>query len=46
MKNKEQKFKIVYEQSKDKVYRLCLGFMGNKTEHYIDFPQSVLLTDV
>lgn len=32
MKNKEQKFKKVYEQSKDKVYRLCLGFMGNKTD--------------
>ncbi len=32
MKNKEQKFKQVYEQSKDKVYRLCLGFMGNKTD--------------
>ena len=32
MKNKEQKFKIVYEQSKDKVYRLCLGFMGNKID--------------
>lgn len=32
MKNKEQKFKQVYKQSKDKVYRLCLGFMGNKTD--------------
>lgn len=32
MKNKEQKFKKVYEQSKDRVYRLCLGFMGNKTD--------------
>ena len=32
MKNKEQKFKKVYEQSKDKVYRLCLGFMGNKID--------------
>lgn len=29
MKNKEQYFKQVYEQSKDKIYRLCLGFMGN-----------------
>jgi len=32
MRNKEQKFKQVYDQSKDKVYRLCLGFMGNKTD--------------
>lgn len=32
MKNKEQIFKQVYEQSKDKVHRLCLGFMGNKTD--------------
>lgn len=32
MTNKEQKFKKVYEESKDKVYRLCLGFMGNKTD--------------
>ncbi|MBU2940810.1 RNA polymerase sigma factor [Lacinutrix sp. C3R15] len=32
MKNKEQKFKQVYKHSKDKVYRLCLGFMGNKTD--------------
>jgi len=32
MKNKEQEFKQIYEQSKDKIYRLCLGFMGNKTD--------------
>ncbi|WP_289043509.1 RNA polymerase sigma factor [uncultured Olleya sp.] len=32
MKNKEQKFEQIYEQSKDKIYRLCLGFMGNKTD--------------
>nr|WP_321227666.1 RNA polymerase sigma factor [uncultured Psychroserpens sp.] len=32
MKNKEQIFKQVYEQSKDKVHRICLGFMGNKTD--------------
>ncbi len=32
MENKEQKFEQIYEQSKDKVYRLCLGFMGNKTD--------------
>ncbi|MDC1161868.1 RNA polymerase sigma factor [Tenacibaculum sp.] len=30
--NKEQKFKQVYKESKNKVYRLCLGFMGNKTD--------------
>jgi len=32
MMNKEQKFEQIYEQSKDKIYRLCLGFMGNKTD--------------
>ncbi|HLV38885.1 RNA polymerase sigma factor [Xanthomarina sp.] len=32
MKNKEQYFKQIYEQSKDQIYRLCLGFMGNKTD--------------
>lgn len=32
MKNKEQFFKQIYEQSKDKIYRLCLGFMGNKAD--------------
>ena len=32
MENKEQKFEQIYEQSKDKIYRLCLGFMGNKTD--------------
>lgn len=32
MKNKEQKFKQVYEKSKDKIHRLCLGFMGNKAD--------------
>ena len=32
MKNKEAYFKEVYEQSKDKIYRLCLGFMGNNTD--------------
>lgn len=32
MKNKEQYFKQIYEQSKDKIYRLCLGFMGNKID--------------
>jgi len=32
MKNKEQEFKQIYEQSKDKIYRLCLGFMGSNTD--------------
>lgn len=32
MKNKERYFKQIHEQSKDKIYRLCLGFMGNKTD--------------
>jgi RNA polymerase sigma-70 factor (ECF subfamily) len=32
MKNKEHYFKQVYNQSKDKIYRLCLGFMGNKVD--------------
>lgn len=32
MENKEQYFIKVYEQSKDKIYRLCLGFMGNKND--------------
>ncbi len=32
MNNKEQHFKQVYTQSKDKVYRLCLGFLGNAAD--------------
>lgn len=32
MNNKEQYFKQIHEQSKDKIYRLCLGFMGNKAD--------------
>ncbi|MDX1828663.1 MAG: sigma-70 family RNA polymerase sigma factor [Lutibacter sp.] len=32
MNKKERKFKDVYQQSKDKIYRLCLGFSGNKTD--------------
>lgn len=32
MKNKERYFKQIHEKSKDKIYRLCLGFMGNKTD--------------
>ncbi|WP_026809200.1 RNA polymerase sigma factor [Arenibacter latericius] len=30
--NKEHYFKQVYKDSKDQIYRLCLGFMGNKTD--------------
>ncbi|GGW46214.1 RNA polymerase sigma factor [Arenibacter certesii] len=30
--NKEQYFKQVYKDSKDQIYRLCLGFMGNKPD--------------
>ena len=32
MKNKEKQFKEVYNKSKDKIYRLCLGFMGNNSD--------------
>lgn len=32
MNQKEQHFKQVYHQSKDKIYRLCLGFMGNPAD--------------
>jgi RNA polymerase sigma factor (sigma-70 family) len=32
MNNKEQYFKKVYEHSKDKIYRVCLGYMGNVTD--------------
>ena len=32
MINKKQYFKQIYEQSKDKIYRLCLGFMGNNAD--------------
>ena len=32
MTNKTDQFKSVYNQSKDKVYRLCLGFVGNSTD--------------
>ena len=42
MKNKEQYFKEIYEKSKDKIYRLCLGFMGNKTDAN-DLFQEVLI---
>jgi len=32
MHNKEKYFKEVYSNSKDKVYRLCLGFAGNSSD--------------
>ncbi|NQX81385.1 MAG: sigma-70 family RNA polymerase sigma factor [Flavobacteriaceae bacterium] len=32
MTNKKVKFKKIHEQSKDKIYRLCLGFTGNKMD--------------
>ena len=39
---KEAQFKLIYKNSKDKVYRLCLGFMGNKASAD-DLFQEVLL---
>lgn len=42
MKNKEEYFKQVYEELKDKIYRLCLGFMGN-THDADDLFQEVLI---
>ena len=32
MKNKEKHFDQIYVNLKDKIYRLCLGFMGNTTD--------------
>jgi len=32
MNKKEQYFEQVYNQSKDRIYRLCLGFMGNQSD--------------
>ncbi|MEZ5148588.1 MAG: RNA polymerase sigma factor [Bacteroidales bacterium] len=32
MQNKEAIFKAVYTQAKEKVYRLCLGFTGNRAD--------------
>lgn len=32
MKNKEKYFDQIYVDLKDKIYRLCLGFMGNTTD--------------
>ena len=42
MNNKEQYFTQVYEELKDKIYRLCLGFMGN-TSDTDDLFQEVLI---
>ncbi len=42
MKNKEQYFQEIYEQLKNKIYRLCLGFMGNKSDAD-DLYQEVLI---
>ena len=42
MSNKEQYFEKVYSESKDKIYRLCLGFMGNR-EDADDLYQEVLI---
>lgn len=32
MNDQKRKFKEIYEQSKDKIYRLCLGFKGNESD--------------
>lgn len=32
MGNKEKYFEQIYQEQKDKIYRLCLGFMGNKND--------------
>lgn len=32
MIKKEQTFRSVYQKTKDRVYRLCLGFLGNHAE--------------
>lgn len=32
MNNKEQFFEQTYNDLKDKIYRLCLGFMGNRSD--------------
>ncbi|NAS32070.1 sigma-70 family RNA polymerase sigma factor [Flavobacteriaceae bacterium R38] len=40
--NKEEYFAEVYEQNKDKIYRLCLGFMGN-TFDADDLLQEILI---
>jgi len=42
MNNKETYFTKVYVENKDKIYRLCLGFMGN-TFDAEDLQQEVLI---
>ncbi|RSC92938.1 RNA polymerase sigma factor [Tenacibaculum singaporense] len=42
MNNKEQNFEQLYKGLKDKIYRLCLGFMGN-TDDADDLFQEVLI---
>jgi RNA polymerase sigma-70 factor (ECF subfamily) len=42
MNNKEQFFEQTYNDLKDKIYRLCLGFMGN-TSDADDLFQEVLI---
>ena len=42
MKNKEEFFEQIYLKLKDKIYRLCLGFMGNKNDAD-DLYQEVLI---
>ena len=40
--NKEEEFTQIYNQNKDKIYRLCLGFMGNKADAD-DLVQEILI---
>jgi len=42
MKNKSAYFQTVFEANKDKIYRLCLGFMGNSFDAD-DLYQEVLI---
>ena len=42
MNNKEEFFEQTYNRLKDKIYRLCLGFMGN-TSDADDLFQEVLI---
>ncbi len=42
MNNKDQYFSQVYEENKDKIYRICLGFLGN-TADADDLNQEILV---
>ncbi len=42
MKSKEQVFRNYYTQYKDKLYRLCLGYTGNRADAQ-DLQQEILL---